>query len=162
MQFKLKEGATFKRFHPRRVPPKHWDALKKEIDALLELGIIYPVESPMASPLVLVKKGEGIRMCIDYKIWVNTILEELRFPLPYIADILTRLSGLHFFFKMDLPRGFHQLRISPDSQYLTSFICPWGTFAFTRLPFGISLAPMYFRRLFRTSCRLCLTTYVVI
>ena len=142
----LKPGYSFKSFHPRRVNPAILAALQKEITTLQELGYIYPTTSPMASPIVIVPKPNGdIRLCVDYKIWLNSIIVEPRYPLPYVDDILGRLAGKKYFFKLDLSRGFHQLRISDESQYLTAFICPLGTFAFTRLPFGISSAPMIFQ-----------------
>jgi reverse transcriptase-like protein/integrase-like protein/chromodomain-containing protein len=146
----LKPGATFKKFHPRRLNPTYYSALRVELDTLLDLGIIYPISSPMASPIVIVPKPNGdIRLCVDYKVWINTILEDVRYPLPYISDILGGLHGKKYFFKLDLTRGFHQLLVDPQSQYLTSFISPFGTFAFTRLPFGINLAPMVFQKVIK-------------
>lgn len=144
---RLRPGATFKNFHPRRVNPRLLELLRKELDTLLEMGYIYPCESPMASPIVLVpKSGGGVRLCVDYKVWLNSILEEVRYPLPHIGQLLSHLQEFKFFFRLDLTRGFHQLRVSKESQYLTAFICPFGTYAFTRLPFGINMAPMFFQK----------------
>ena len=117
IKLELKQGYSFKAFHPRRVNPAILSALQKEIAVLQDLGYIYPTASPMASPIVIVPKPNGdIRLCVDYRVLLNSIIVEPRYPLPFVDDILSRLSGKKYFFKLDLSRGFHQLRIADESQ----------------------------------------------
>lgn len=143
----IKPGSEFKKFPVRRLNPKFHNGIAEEINNLLELGFIIPCESPMVSPIVPVAKPDGsVRLCIDYRVGLNSILELVQYPIPYIPDIIMKFKGMKYFITLDLERGFHQLRISEESQYLTAFICPFGTFKWTRCPFGIANAPSWFQK----------------
>ena len=68
------------------------------------------------------------------------------FPFPFIDQMLDRLAGhLHFCF-LDGYSGYNQIAIAPEDQEKTTFTCPYGTFAFRRMPFELCNAPATFQR----------------
>ena len=98
-------------------------------------------------------KGEEIqtrlpmkgRVCIDY--WkLNAATKKDHFPLPFIDQILDKLSGQGFYCFLDGYSGYNQLAIHPDNQEKTTFTCPFGTYTFQRMSFGLCNAPATFQR----------------
>jgi hypothetical protein len=59
--------------------------------------------------------------------------------------MLERLVN-HSFFYLDGYSGYHQIPIHPDDQSKTTFICPYGTFAYRQISFGLCNAPTSFQR----------------
>jgi hypothetical protein len=68
------------------------------------------------------------------------------FPLPFIEEMLERLANHAYFCFLDGYSGFMQIPIHPDDQHKTKFTCPYGTFAYRRMPFGLCNAPVSFQR----------------
>ena len=66
--------------------------------------------------------------------------------LPFIDQMLDRLAGHHHFCFLDGYSGYNQIEIAPEDQEMTTFTCPYGTFAFRRMPFGLCNAPATFQR----------------
>lgn len=82
-------------------------------------------------------------MCIDY--WkLNSATRKDHFPLPYIDQILERVAGHEFYCFLDEYSGYYQIKISIEDQENTTFTCPFGTFAFHRMSFGLCNAPATF------------------
>ena len=149
----------------RQLNPKVWEAVKEEILKWLNAGIIYPISDRLwVSPVHMVPKkaevtvtmndkGEEIqtrlltkwRVCIDYR-KLNTATKRDHFPLPFIDQILGRLAGQTYFCFFDGYSGYNHIAIHPDDQEKTMFTCPFGTFAFSRMPFGLCNAPATFQR----------------
>ena len=156
----LEDDSRPSREAQRRLNPKVWDAVKDEILKWLNAGIIYPIsDSPWVSPVHVVPKkavitvmtndkGEELhtrlptkwRVCINYR-KVNAATKKDHFSLPFIDQILDKLSGQGFYYS-----GYNQLAIHPDDQEKTMFTCPFGTYAFQRMPFGLCNAPATFQR----------------
>ena len=84
-------------------------------------------------------------MCIDYK-KLNTATRKDHFPLPFIDQMLDRLEGHPHLCFLDRYSGYNQIAIAPKDQEKTPFTCPYGTFAFRRMPFGLCNAPATFQR----------------
>ncbi|CAM8923106.1 unnamed protein product [Rhodiola kirilowii] len=159
------ENAKPSREFLRRLNPNLSEVVFKEITKLRDAGIIYSVpDSEWVSPIhVVPKKGgltvvqndkgelvptrtvNGWRMCIDY-MKLNKATKKDHFPIPFIDQMLERLAGHKYFCFLDGYSGFHQIPILPDDQRKTTFICPYGTFAFRRMPFGLCNAPGTFQR----------------
>ncbi|GJW39271.1 reverse transcriptase domain-containing protein [Tanacetum coccineum] len=149
----------------RRLNPKVQDVVKDEIVRLLDSGLIYPIsDSPWVSPIhVVPKKGgmtvvlndnnelipsrtvTGWRVCIDYRKLYDAMRKD-HFPLPFIDQMIERLSGNEYYCFLDGFLGFFQIPIASEDQEKTTFTCPYGTFAYRRMSFGLCNAPATFQR----------------
>nr|GEU58909.1 DNA-directed DNA polymerase [Tanacetum cinerariifolium] len=144
----------------RRVNSKIHEVIKKEVIKLLDAGIIYPIfDSPWVSPVhCLPKKGGMIvvanenneliptrlvtdwRVCIDYR-KLNDATRKDHFSLPFMDQMLERLARNEFYCFLDGLSSYFQIPIDPQDQEKTTFTCAYGTFAYRRMPFGLSNAP---------------------
>nr|GEW60163.1 reverse transcriptase domain-containing protein [Tanacetum cinerariifolium] len=140
----------------KRVNPKIYDVIKKEVIKLLDVGMIYPIsDSPWVSPIHCVPKKGGMtvvanenneliptrlvtgwRVCIDYR-KLNDATRKDHFPLSFTDQMLERLAGNEFYYFLDGFSGYFQIPINPQDQEKTTFTCPYGTFAYRRMPFGL-------------------------
>ena len=147
-RIKLKPSAQPYSIHiPRRVPLPLMDKVKQELQNLQDTDIIMRVEHPTEwwSPIVVVPKANGrVRLCIDLTRLNDSVLRE-RHQLPSVDYTLAQMAGARYFWKIDANSGFHQIKLSKDSAYLTTFITPFGRFCFKILPFGISSGPEIFQ-----------------
>nr|GEX39388.1 DNA-directed DNA polymerase [Tanacetum cinerariifolium] len=87
----------------------------------------------------------GWRVCIDYR-KLNEATRKDHFPLPFMDQMLERLAGNEFYCFLDGFFGYFQIPIDPHDQEKTTFTCPYGTFAYRRMPFGLCNAPGTFQR----------------
>ncbi|GKB70022.1 reverse transcriptase domain-containing protein [Tanacetum coccineum] len=87
----------------------------------------------------------GWRVCIDYR-KLNDATRKDHFPLPFIDQMLERLSGNEYYCFLNGFSGFFQILIAPEDQEKTTFTCPYGTFAYKRMSFGLCNALMTFQR----------------
>ena len=85
------------------------------------------------------------RVCIDYQ-KLNMITKKDHFLSPFIDQILDMLLGQGFYYFLDGYSGYNQLAIHPDDQENTTFTCPFATYAFQRMPFGLCNPPATFQR----------------
>ncbi|GFW27082.1 retrovirus-related Pol polyprotein from transposon 297 [Trichonephila clavipes] len=134
---------------PYRLSPNRKEHLRKEIDNLLAHNIIEECESPYAAPVVLVPKSNGtVRLCIDYR-KLNAITIPDKYPLPLMDVLLHDAKSTAFMSTLDLKKksGYHQVEVNPADQDKTAFVCPFGTFRYKRMPFGLRNAPATFQRL---------------
>nr|GEW38418.1 reverse transcriptase domain-containing protein [Tanacetum cinerariifolium] len=149
----------------RRVNPKIHDVIKKEVEKLLDAGLIYPIsDSPWVSPvhcvpkkggmtvitndeneLVLTRLVTGRRVCINYR-KLNEATRKDHFPLPFMDQMLERLAGNEYYCFLDGFSGYFHIPIDPKDQEKTTFTCPYGTFAYKRIPFGLCNAPGTFQQ----------------
>ncbi|GJX27730.1 reverse transcriptase domain-containing protein, partial [Tanacetum coccineum] len=87
----------------------------------------------------------GWRVCIDYR-KLNEATRKDHFPLPFMDQMLERLAGNEYYCFLDGFSGYFQIPIDPKDQEKTTFTCPYGTFAYRRMPFGLCNAPGTFQR----------------
>ena len=140
------EDAAPIKHHPRRVPLAHAEAEKQAIEDLKAKGVIRESTSPWASPIVLVaKKDGGVRPCVDYR-RVNQLVKPDGFPLPRIQDCLDAVAGSSLFSTMDLTSGYFQIPVKREDIPKTAFVCKYGHFEMTRMPFGLNNAASTFQR----------------
>ena len=84
-----------------------------------------------------------VRVCIDYR-KLNAATTKDHFSLPFIDQMLERLAGHEYYCFLDGYSGYNQIPIAPEDQDKTTFTCPFGTFAYRRMPFGLCNAPITF------------------
>jgi hypothetical protein len=87
----------------------------------------------------------GYRMCIDYR-KDNKVTKKDHYPLPFIDHMLERLSKKSHFCFLDGYSGFSQIAVRKEDQEKTTFTCPYGTYAYRHMPFGVCNAPATFQR----------------
>ncbi|KAL1567124.1 hypothetical protein AAHA92_02640 [Salvia divinorum] len=162
---RMEEGAKTHRDPQRKLNPHIREEVMKEVLKLLYLGIIYSIpDSEWVSPVHMVPKKSriqvvtndrnelvptrlvtGWRMCIDYR-KLNAATSKDHFPLPFIDQMLERLTGKQYFCFLDGYSGYFQIYVDPEDQSKTTFTCPFGTYAYKRMPFGLCNAPGTFQR----------------
>ncbi|KAM2322731.1 hypothetical protein ACFXTH_019376 [Malus domestica] len=170
----LEEGAKPSQEAQRRLNPPMLEVVKKEVIKLLDCGVIYPTsDSRWVSPVQVVPKKSGVtvvkneeqelvptrvvtgwRVCIDYR-KLNAMTRKDHFPLPFLDQMLERLAGYKFYCFLDGYSGYNQIVIAPEDQEKTTFTCPFGTFAYRRMPFGLCIAPATFQRCMVIGAYLC-------
>nr|GEY40372.1 hypothetical protein [Tanacetum cinerariifolium] len=94
--------------------------------------------------LVPTRLVTGWRVCIDYQ-KLNEDTRKDHFPLPFMDQMLERLTGNEYYCFLDGFSGYFQIPIDPKDQEKTTFTCPYGTFAYKRMPFGHCNAPGTFQ-----------------
>ena len=150
----LEENAKTSIEHQRRPNPVMKEVVRKEVLKWLNVGFIYAIsDSPWVSPVhVVPKKGgftvirnekkeliptrtvTGWRVCIDFR-KLNTPTKKDHYPLPFIEQMLDMLAGHSHYCFLDGYPGYNQIAIALEDNEKTTFTCPYGTFAFRRMPF---------------------------
>lgn len=132
---------------PYRMPPQRKEVLGKEIEKMLEDGIIEECESPYAAPVVMVPKKDGsTRVCVDYR-RLNEITINDKYPMPRIDDLLHAAHTTKYMTTLDLKAGYWQVSVKQADRDKTAFVSPFGTYRFKRMAFGLKNAPATFQRL---------------
>ncbi|KAI0227796.1 hypothetical protein LSAT2_021716, partial [Lamellibrachia satsuma] len=119
-------------------------AVKAELDRVVTSGVTEPTDWCSAMVPVIKKTG-AVRICVDLK-QLNMAVRREHFMLPSLEDISPKLADSKVFSTLDAVSGFWQISIDEESQLLTTFITPYGRYAFCTLPFGISSAREIFQR----------------
>ncbi|GFU69355.1 retrovirus-related Pol polyprotein from transposon 297 [Trichonephila clavipes] len=120
---------------------------------MLQDGMIRLIQFSYTSPVVLKRKNndlspdspEAYRFAIDYR-KLNAITKYPRYPLPVIDDLITNIPYTGIMSTLDLKSGYFELAISPKDIEKTTFITRNGTYAFLRMPFGLSGAALNFQK----------------
>ncbi|RVW11794.1 Retrovirus-related Pol polyprotein from transposon 297 [Vitis vinifera] len=134
----MEEEAKPIRQPQRRFNPHLQEVVRTEVLKLLQVGIIYPIsDSPWVNPTQVVPKKSGITVVQNEK------GEEIATRL---IQVLERVSGHPFYCFLDGYSGYFQIEIDVEDQEKTTFTCPFGTYAYRRMPFGLCNAPATFQR----------------
>lgn len=119
--------------------------LRNFLDENLTKGFIRASKSPVASPVLFVKKSNGeLRFCVDYRS-LNAITVKNRYPIPLIRETLDRLSKAKFYTKLDIIAAFNKLRMAEGHEWLTAFRTRYGQYESLVLPFGLCNGPSSFQ-----------------
>ncbi|RDY13895.1 hypothetical protein CR513_01107, partial [Mucuna pruriens] len=124
----MEEEARPIRQQQRRLNPTILDVVKKEV-----------------SLVQVVQKKSGMTVT---KNWHDEILNQTtcknHFPLPFLDQILEKLAGKSHYCFLDGYSGYMQIHIAPKDQNKTTFTCPFHTFAYSKMSFGLCNAPSTF------------------
>ncbi|XP_060073916.1 uncharacterized protein K02A2.6-like [Ylistrum balloti] len=149
---KLKDNAQPKFFKARTVPYALKEQIGAELLSLENAGIVEKVDSSeWATPIVPVMKPDGsVRICGDFKITINPVLEVPEYPLPTSEELFTKLNGGQKFSKLDLTQAYNQVLLDEESRKYVTINTHLGLYRYTRLPFGVAYAPAIFQRTMET------------
>jgi hypothetical protein len=130
---------------PYRTSPKKRRLINDAVEQLLELDVIEPSNSQVASPVVVVIQKGKPRFCVDLR-EVNSKTIADRYALPKQDSIFRALAKAIYFSIIDANRGYHQFGLKRMSRFLTAFVTEDGFWQFKRMPFGLKNAPSHFQR----------------
>ena len=121
--------------------------IKKEVKKLFEAKIIVSLRfSKWLANLVLARKKKGeIRLCVDFKNMNKVSLKD-NYPLPKMDHILQRVVGSQRMSMLDGFSRYNQILVHLNDQENTTFIIPWGTFMYAKIPFGLMNTGATFQR----------------
>ena len=136
------------RFHRARpVPFALKSRVEEALDQLETDGVLEKVtHSDWAAPIVTgSKRDDSIRVCGQYKVTVNPVLDVDKYCLPRPEDIFATLAGSKRFTTLDLSNAYNQLILDEESRKHVNVNTHRGLYRYTRLPFGIASAPAIFQ-----------------
>ena len=134
-------------FPARTLPFSLKPMVELELKRLLANGVIVPEENPiMSAPVVpVLKKNEEIRLCGDYRLTINSVIDADQYRINTLDEMTHALAGCKWYSKLDLKSAYLQLPLSKDAMKFTTISTHIGHFSYTRLPFGVSAAPAIFQ-----------------
>lgn len=127
--------------------PQAKTVIEREINDMLQVGVISPSESAWASSVVLVPKQDGeIRFCVDY-CKLNAVTRLENFPMPRTDELLEKLGHAQLISTLDLTTGYWQALLDDPTKERSGLITHVGLYEFNVLPFRLRNAPTTFQRL---------------
>ena len=127
--------------------PRKAAAVKAEVEKLLKAGFIYPIALTewVSNPVPIDKKKGTIHICTEFRD-LNKDYPKDNYPTPFIDQIIDACAGSEVFLCMDGFSWYNQIQIKPEDQHKIAFICPWGTFVYKKMPFGLKYVGATFQR----------------
>ena len=130
-----------------QIPGKWKEKVREEIEELKQMGILVPSYSTWSSPIVPVAKPDGsVRVCVDFR-RVNKLTVQDQYHIPLVAEIVDKVGNAGCLSKLDLNKGFYQVKMSEEDRAKTALVTAFGKYEFSRMPFGLVNATSTFQRL---------------
>lgn len=161
-EIELEQGAKPPAMAAYRMAPPELEELRKQLKELLDTGKIRPSKAPYGAPVLFQKKKDGsLRMCVDYRA-LNKVTVKNKYPIPLIADLFDRMGKAKVYTKMDLQKGYYQVRIAEGDEPKTTCITRYGSYEWLVMPFGLTNAPATFCTLMNRIFHPYLDQFVVV
>jgi len=142
--------------------PNELAEMKKQLQELLEKGLIRPSSSPWGCLALFVKKKDkSLRMCVDYRP-LNAVTIKNKYPLPRIDILFDQLAKAKVFSRIDLRSGYHQIKIRPEDIPKMAFSTRYGLYEYLVMSFGLTNAPAHFMYLMNSVFMPELDKFVVV
>ncbi|CUA71631.1 Transposon Tf2-11 polyprotein [Rhizoctonia solani] len=162
IDIELKEDAKLGHAPLYSMTPVESKELKEWLDKELAQGKITPSKSPVASPVMFVKKKDGsLRLVVDYR-KLNEATKKNSYPLPRQDDLLAKIQGAKIFTKLDLRWGYNNVRVKEGDEWKTAFRTKYGLFETKVMPFGLTNAPAAFQHFMNDILRDLLDVTVIV
>jgi hypothetical protein len=135
----------------RKMSDEKTEAAKAKVHRLLEANFIEPIAYPtwLANVFMVQNKSGKWRMCIDFTS-LNKACPKDNFSLPRIDKIVDSAAGCEVMSLLDRFSGYHQIYMKEEDKASTSFITPFGTYCFIRMPERLKNTGSTFSRLNKT------------
>jgi hypothetical protein len=123
------------------------DAAKSEVQRWLDAGFILEMQylSWLVNVVMIKKKNDKWRMCTNFTN-LNKCCPKDNFPLSRIENVVDSIAGCETMTLLDFFSRYHQIWLCKEDKEKTSFITPFGTYCYLRMPKGLRIAsPMFCR-----------------
>ena len=142
----LEAGPKPIRSMPYRKGPAMRETVAKEVNKMLNAGVIEPTSTEWASPVVFVPNKDGsLRFCVDCR-RLNAKTAADSYPLPRMDDCIDSIGDAAIFTTVGRNSGYWHIPVAPEDRDKTKFTTHMGTFRHLRMPFGLKEALHTFQR----------------
>ncbi|TMW84041.1 hypothetical protein EJD97_000169, partial [Solanum chilense] len=129
---------------PYHIAHKEFAELRKQLNDLLDAGLIQPSKASYGAPILLQnKQDETMRMCVDYRA-LNKETVSNKYPIPLVQDLMDMLIKVCWFTKLDLRACYWQVRIAEGDELKTTYVTRYGSYEYLVMPFGLTNASATF------------------
>jgi hypothetical protein len=140
----LVPGARPKHHQPYAIPCIHLAAFKKELDRLVQIGVLSPQgASKWGSPTFVTPKKNNTACRVSNLRELNKVVLRKQYPLPIISDIQRKQTGYAFFSKLDISMQYYTFALDEESKDLTTIVTPFGKYRYNVLPMGLKCLPNF-------------------
>jgi hypothetical protein len=121
--------------------------VKVELEKLKKDGIIYPIRhfGWLSNPMIVRKNIGEIWMCIYLRDLNKESIKD-NYPLPNMEFLLQQVTGSTCISMLDDFSGYNKVLVTEEEKVKTTFITPWETYTYARMPFGLKNAGDTFHR----------------